>query len=58
MRTSGGRGAEAWMLAIPVIALLAAGAMGEGGLGAALVTLESAIRHTVTAGLDFVAKLF
>ena len=58
MRPSGGRGADAWMIAIPVLALLVAGSMSTGGFDAVLLTLERAIRHTVTSGLDFVAKLF
>lgn len=58
MRTSGGRGADAWMLAIPVLALVVAGSMSAGGLDAVLLTLESTIRHTFNAGLAFVTKLF
>jgi hypothetical protein len=58
MRTSGGRGADAWMLAIPVLALLVAGSMSAGGVDAVLLTVESTIRHTVVAGLEFVTKLF
>jgi hypothetical protein len=57
MRASGGRGADAWMLVIPVLALVVAGAMSEGGLNAVLLTLESTIRHTFSAGLTFIAKL-
>jgi hypothetical protein len=57
MRASGGRGADAWMLVIPVLALVVAGAMSEGGLNAVLLTLESTIRHTFNAGLTFIAKL-
>lgn len=58
MRTSGGRGADAWMLAIPVIALLVAGSMSAGGFDAVLLQLESAIRHTFGAGLSLVTRLF
>jgi hypothetical protein len=58
MRASGGRGADAWMFAIPVLALVVAGSMSEGGLNAVLLTLESTIRHTFNAGLAFVTKLF
>ncbi len=57
MRASGGRGADAWMPVIPVLALVVAGAMSEGGLNAVLLTLESTIRHTFNAGLTFIAKL-
>ena len=58
MRASGGRGADAWMLAIPVVALLVAGSMSSGGLNAVLLTLESTIRHTFNAGLAFITNLF
>lgn len=58
MRTSGGRGADAWMLAIPVAALVVAGSMSAGGVDALLITLESAIRHTVMAAGAFVRGLF
>jgi hypothetical protein len=58
MRTSGGRGADAWMLLIPVLALVVASTMAEGGLDSVLITLERAIRHSLTAGLAFVSKLF
>lgn len=58
MRTSGGRGADAWMLAIPVAALVVAGTMSAGGFDGMLLQLESAIRHTFSAGINFVARLF
>lgn len=58
MRTSGGRGADAWMLAIPVAALLVAGTMSAGGFDGMLLQLESAIRHTLSAGLNLVTRLF
>lgn len=58
MRTSGGRGADAWMLAIPVAALVVAGSMSAGGVDALLITLESAIRHTFMAAGAFVRGLF
>ena len=58
MRTSGGRGADAWMLAVPVAALLVAGTMSAGGFDAMLLQLESVIRHTFSAGLNLVTKLF
>jgi hypothetical protein len=58
MRTSGGRGADAWMLAIPVLALAIAGTVSAGGFNAMLLQLESAVRHTLNAGLDFITKLF
>jgi hypothetical protein len=46
------------MLAIPVMALVVAGSMSAGGLNAALLTIESTLRHTFSAGLAFIAKLF
>ena len=58
MRASGGHGADAWMLAIPVLALVVASSMSAGGIEAVLLTLESAIRHTVTAGVELVTNLF
>ncbi len=58
MRTSGGRGADAWMLAIPVAALLVAGTMSAGGFDGMVLQLESVIRHTFSAGLNFVTRLF
>lgn len=58
MRTSGGRGADAWMLAIPVAALVVAGTMSAGGFDGMLLQVESAIRHTFNAGLNLVTRLF
>ena len=58
MRASGGRGADAWMLTIPVVALVVAASMSAGGLNAVLLTVESTIRHTFNAGLAFVTRLF
>jgi hypothetical protein len=46
------------MLAIPVAALLAAGTMSAGGFEGMLLQLESAIRHTLSAGLNLVTRLF
>lgn len=57
MRSSGGRGADAWMIVIPVVALLVAGSMSSGGLDSVLLTVERVIRHTLTAGLDWVRGL-
>jgi hypothetical protein len=58
MRTSGGRGAEAWLIVIPVLALLVAGSMSAGGVDSVLLTLNKAIRETVMAGVDLVRRLF
>jgi hypothetical protein len=57
MRTSGGRGSEAWLIVIPVLALLVAGAMSNGGLDSVLLTLNNAIRETVMEGLELVRRL-
>ena len=46
------------MLTIPVVALMVAASMSSGGLNALLLTLESTIRHTFSAGLAYVTKLF
>ena len=58
MRSSGGRGADGWMLGIPVLALVVAGAMSSGGLHSMLLTLDSGIRHSFAAAVAFVSKLF
>jgi hypothetical protein len=58
MRTSGGRGLDAWLIVIPVVALVVAGTMSAGGIDAALLTLNHAIRDTVIAGLNLVRRLF
>lgn len=54
MRTSGGRGAEGWILAIPMLALIVAGSMAGGGVDAVLITIEGTIRETCTAIVNFV----
>ena len=56
MRTSGGRGAEVWIMAIPILALVAAGSMANGGVGAVLITLEGTIRRTLTSIVAFVTS--
>lgn len=57
MRTSGGRGADAWLIVIPVLAILVAGSFSAGGLDAALLTLNNAIRDTLLHGLELVRRL-
>ena len=57
MRPSGGRGADAWMIVIPLVALVVAGSVSSGGLDAVLLTLERTIRQFVTAGWDLVTNL-
>jgi hypothetical protein len=58
MRTSGGRGAEGLMIAIPIGALLIASTMSAGGTEAMLGSLESAVRHTLAVALEVVRQLF
>jgi hypothetical protein len=58
MRASGGRGADGWVIGIPILALIVASSMSAGGLDAMLMTLESAVRHTFMAAQEFVRGLF
>ena len=58
MRTSGGRGAEGWMLGIPIAALLFAASQSAGGTETMLIMVESTVRQTFTAAFDFVRGLF
>jgi hypothetical protein len=57
MRTSGARGLEGWMLAIPLAAMFAAATMSNGGAHAMLILLESTIRETFGAVWHFFAQL-
>jgi hypothetical protein len=54
MRTSGGRGAEGWIMAIPMLALIIAGSMASGGVDAALITIEGTIREALTTIVNFI----
>jgi len=58
MRTSGGRGAEGWIVVIPVAALLVAMTMNGGGAHETLLAMERVIRDTVTTAFQFVRELF
>ena len=58
MRTSGGRGAESWIMAIPIVALLVAATASNGGVHGMILMLETAVRETVTGVLDFLGQLF
>lgn len=58
MRTSGGRGAEGWIMAIPIVALIIAASASNGGANGMLLMLENTFRRTVTGVLEFVAQLF
>jgi uncharacterized membrane protein YraQ (UPF0718 family) len=57
MRTSGGRGAEGWILGIPLAAMLVAATMSNGGAHAMLLSLESTVRETFGAVVNFFAQL-
>lgn len=46
------------MIGIPLLALVIASAMSAGGLDSLLLTLESGIRHSFTAAVALVSKLF
>ena len=58
MRTSGGRGADGWMVAIPIVALIVASTMSAGGVDGMLIMVDGLVRTTFTAVVDFVRALF
>jgi hypothetical protein len=58
MRTSGGRGAEGWIVAIPLLALVVAASMSAGGPEAMLRMLDDTIRTTMGSVVDLVRGLF
>ena len=58
MRTSGGRGAEGWIMAIPIVALIIAASASNGGAHGMLMFLETTVRQTITGVLDFLGQLF
>ena len=58
MRTSGGRGAEGWIMAIPIVALIFAATVSNGGVNGMLLMIETTVRQTVTGVLDFLGQLF
>ena len=58
MRTSGGRGADGWIVAIPILALIVASTMSAGGIDGMLMMVDDLIRTTFTAVVDFVRALF
>ena len=58
MRTSGGRGAEGWIVVVPVAALLVAMTMNNGGAHETLLPMERVIRDTFTTAFHFVRELF
>ena len=58
MRTSGARGAEGWIMAIPIFALIVASTMSAGGVDGMLIMLEGVVRTTISSVVDFVSALF
>jgi hypothetical protein len=58
MRTSGGRGYEGWIMAIPVIALLVAASLRSGGVDGLLHDLNGTVRQVGGAVVDFVRDVF
>lgn len=58
MRTSGGRGAEGWIVGIPIIALIVAATMSAGGVHFMLIMVDDAARTIITTVVDFVRALF
>jgi len=58
MRTSGGRGYEGWIIAIPAIALLIATSSRSGGVAGLLYDLNSALRQFGAVVVDFVRHAF
>ena len=58
MRTSGGRGADGWMMAIPIFGLIVASTMSAGGVDGMLIMLDDVVRTTITSVVDFVRALF
>ena len=53
MRTSGGRGFEGWIMAIPLIALLVAASLANGGVDGLLYGIDSAVRQVLGSGGEF-----
>jgi hypothetical protein len=58
MRTSGGRGNEGWIVAIPIVGLIVAAMMSSGGVDGMLIVLEGVVRTAMTSVGDLVRALF
>jgi hypothetical protein len=58
MRTSGGRGFEGWIVAIPLIALVVAASLSNGGVDGLLYGVNSTVREVQAAVVDFVRDVF
>jgi hypothetical protein len=54
MRNSGGRGFEGWITAFPLIALVVAASLANGGVDGLLYGLDSTVRQLLAAVVDFV----
>lgn len=57
MRTSGGRGAESWIVVIPIAALMIAMTMTNGGAHETVLTLERLARDMFTSAVELVHRL-
>ncbi len=58
MRTSGGRGTDGWIVAIPIVALIVASTMSAGGIDSMLIMVDDVVRTIITSVVDFVRALF
>jgi hypothetical protein len=57
MRTSGERGTERWIVAIPILALIVVSAMSTGRIDSLLVLIGDFVRSLSTAVVDFARTL-
>jgi len=58
MRTSGGGGLDAWMMFIPLLALVVFSSYATGGGHALLLTLDGIARTVVQSAVSFVSSVF
>jgi len=58
MRTSGGGSSDAWMMVIPLLALLVFTSFASGGTDALILSLDSIVRGAWQSTVDFVSNLF
>jgi hypothetical protein len=58
MRTSGGGSSDAWMMVIPLFALLVLTSFASGGTDALMLSLDSIARAAWQAIVDVVSRLF
>jgi hypothetical protein len=58
MRTSGAGGSEAWIMMIPIAALVVAASAAAGGPEALLMSLESTVRGLVGSAIDLLSSVF